>query len=381
VDETIAESAVNDAFVNAVETIYRAAPDPANWPDALQAIADVFAGVGTVLLWRRDDGRLGTIVSPKLVAAQDEFQKTWWQHDIRTYRAIEQGYVRRQDAITDRHVVTEAEIAEHPIYREFLVPHGLGWFAGVAVSPDPRIDVVISVQRAMAEPPFSDAELGVLERIARHVENALRLGTRLLDAEVSRLGLSDALTRINIGVFALDALKRVVFQNPAAGAMLGDGLGTVADRLAATDAREQEALTSAIDGIIDGAPGDRGSAPRPILIRRRKSDRPVALYVLPVSPAGHEAAFLVHTRVIVLLIDPLVDAPADPALVRDLLDLTLGEARVAALVGFGMSPKAAAERLGIAEGTARVVLKRVFAKTGIARQNELSALLTRLSLR
>ena len=39
-------------------------------------------------------------------------------------------------------------------------------------------------------------------------------------------------------------------------------------------------------------------------------------------------------------------AGADPALVRDILGLTLGEARVAALVGSGMAPRAAAEKLG-----------------------------------
>lgn len=61
--------------------------------------------------------------------------------------------------------------------------------------------------------------------------------------------------------------------------------------------------------------------------------------------------------------------------------LPLGEARVAALVGAGLSLAEAAQRLGIAEGTARVVLKRVFSKVGVSRQNELTALLSRMVLR
>ena len=69
------------------------------------------------------------------------------------------------------------------------------------------------------------------------------------------------------------------------------------------------------------------------------------------------------------------------ALVRDILGLTLGEARIAALVGSGLPPRTAAERLGISEETARTVLKRVFAKVGVSRQTELSELLTRLVLR
>jgi DNA-binding CsgD family transcriptional regulator len=106
------------------------------------------------------------------------------------------------------------------------------------------------------------------------------------------------------------------------------------------------------------------------------------LYVLPIAIASHPAfQLLTHARVIVLLIDPETGTPPDPALVRDVLGLTLGEARVAALVGSGIPPRDAAEQLHISEETARTVLKRVFHKTGLERQSELAALLSRLMLR
>jgi DNA-binding CsgD family transcriptional regulator len=83
----------------------------------------------------------------------------------------------------------------------------------------------------------------------------------------------------------------------------------------------------------------------------------------------------------VLVIEQKLDEPADPAIVRDLLGLTLGEAKIAAMVGAGLSPRDAAEKLGIKEDTARTVLKKVFSKTGISRQSELVALLTKLVVR
>ena len=52
-----------------------------------------------------------------------------------------------------------------------------------------------------------------------------------------------------------------------------------------------------------------------------------------------------------------------------------------ALVGSGTPPRDAAERLGITEETARTVLKRVFAKVGISRQSDLTALLAKAVLR
>jgi DNA-binding CsgD family transcriptional regulator len=89
---------------------------------------------------------------------------------------------------------------------------------------------------------------------------------------------------------------------------------------------------------------------------------------------------MADARSVVLLI-PVNTTEPDPALIRDLLDLTLGEAKIASLVGSGVPPREAAERLGIAEETARTVLKRVFAKTGVSRQSELAGLITRLVLR
>jgi DNA-binding CsgD family transcriptional regulator/PAS domain-containing protein len=373
----------NDLFVAAVEAIYDSAAQPSGWARALETIADAFGDVGANLIWRRDDGSFGVIVSPSLLPLVEEWNK--WQHaDIRALRAVEQSSFAWLDVVTDRHLVTAQEIEEHPFYTQFLVPRGLGWLASATVSPDPLIEVWISLQRAKAKAPFSDEELGTLARLARHAEQSLRLSVRLFDAEFSKLGLGEALARVGIGVFVLDSLKRVVFSNPAAERVLGDGLKIVNERLSASAPQEQRALDAAIEHMIRAAPEDVGGAPKPMLLPRQKSERPLTLYVLPITGHGfdHAAAqFLTHARAIVLVIDPGADAPADPAVVRDILGLTLGEARVAALVGFGLTPRAAAQKLGIAEETARVVLKRVFSKAGVSRQSELAALLTRLTLR
>jgi hypothetical protein len=81
-----------DALSDAVEAICHAAAEPANWPRALQAIADVFEDPGAVLLWRRDDGSYGSIVAPGLLAAQEDYQETRWRHDIRSVGLLEQSY-------------------------------------------------------------------------------------------------------------------------------------------------------------------------------------------------------------------------------------------------------------------------------------------------
>jgi DNA-binding CsgD family transcriptional regulator len=48
------------------------------------------------------------------------------------------------------------------------------------------------------------------------------------------------------------------------------------------------------------------------------------------------------------------------------------------LIAAGIAPRKVSEQLGITEETVRTVLKRVYAKVGVSRQNELTALLSRL---
>lgn len=374
---------MEDRFHTAVEAIYDTALDPVRWPATLEAIADVFRDVGTVLAFARDDGSVGTIVSPALRKAQGDFEKHWSHRDIRTIRSMERGYpLGVRDAITDRHVVTEQEIASQPIYREFLIPHGLGWFAGIAISPDPNIQVWISVQRSMIREPFSDQELTILTKLGAHAEKSLRLSIRLLDAELAALGLGDALTRIDIAVFALDSLGGIVFSNPAARRLPPEDIGVVQNRLKIAERSADLFVQQSLQRTSRADRAELLTDPKPVLLPRKEGGQPLVLYVLPITaPADRVSEFLANARLIVLVIEPKNGQPPDPAVVRDALGLTLGEARVAALIGTGISPRDAAATLRITEDSARTILKRVFSKVGISRQSELAILLTKLVMR
>ena len=268
----------------------------------------------------------------------------------------------------------------HPCSVQFFDKHGLGFVGAVAVSPDPHVGVMLSVQRnSKAKPQFSDAELKDLRRISGHIEKSLRLSVRLLNAEVANLGLGEALARIGIGVFVLDSLGSVIFSNPAAKRLLGDTLYLSQGRLRIRGVAKNAGLDEAIARTIRTAPPDLSGDPKPILVQ--SDDRRLAIYLLPVFQPAIAQQFLTHTSAFVLVIEQKLDEPADPAIVRDLFGLTLGEARIAAIIGAGLTPKDAAEKLGIAEDTARTVLKRVFAKVGVSRQSELTAMLAKMVLR
>ena len=202
-----------------------------------------------------------------------------------------------------------------------------------------------------------------------------------MDAKAMNSGMGTAMARIGIGVFALDSMGRVVASNAASQALLGDGLNVVNDRLVLTNPAASEEAVNAIRNALDGTRILVAQETKPILVHRQNANRPLALYVLPIPAQNSGNGFLTRARAIVLLMNPTADGIPDPSLIRDVLGVTLGEARIAALVGSGLSPKDAAERLGIAEETARSVLKRVFSKVGVSRQSELAAMMARLVIR
>jgi DNA-binding CsgD family transcriptional regulator len=372
---------VETLFSKAVESIYRAASDPAHWPYALQAMADVFDDVGAVMVYQRETGEFGAVGSPGLQRVLEEYGRDFKGQDLRAIRGVERGYYLNHEGCTDKDLVTPEEMETHPFYK-LLARHGLKYFAAAMVSPDTRVNVSIAVQRAITKEPYSEAELDCMVRLGKHAENALRLSIRLLDAELANVGLQEALSRLGIGVFALDTLGRIVFFNSEGERLLGDGLIVVDDRLRVAPSATRNAIEREIAQVLSGQVWATSAAPKPFVVERAKAARSLTVYVLPIArerTVAHE--FLTHARALVLVIDPGGHGPPDPSVVRDVLGLTLSEARVAALVGSGLGPAEAADRLGIAEETARTALKRVFSKVGVSRQNELSALLTRLTLR
>lgn len=371
----------HDRLIAAIEAIYAAASDPSRWPSTLEIVTECFDDFGAILIYGRDDGSFGVIESPSLREVSAEYAQNWSDRDIRAIRARERGYFFKRDIITDRDLLTSEEMETDPFYSDFLRRYGLKYFAAATVSPDPHIEVALSVQRAIGRPEYSEDELHILERLAPHVETSLRLSIHLMDSQAVNAGMGTAMARIGIGVFALDAMGRVVSSNAASQALLGDGLNIVNDRLVlANPAASGEAVT-AIRNALDGNRIILSQETKPILVHRQHASRPLALYVLPIPAKNVSNGFLTRARAIVLLMNPTADGIPDPSLIRDVLGVTLGEARIAALVGSGLSPKDAAERLGIAEETARSVLKRVFSKVGVSRQSELAAMMARLVIK
>jgi DNA-binding CsgD family transcriptional regulator len=80
----------------------------------------------------------------------------------------------------------------------------------------------------------------------------------------------------------------------------------------------------------------------------------------------------------VFIYDPAAKPAARGTALRDLFGLTPAESRLADLLHQELNLKQAAEKMHISLGTARFMLKNIFAKTQTRRQSQLVQMLSRL---
>jgi DNA-binding CsgD family transcriptional regulator len=136
-------------------------------------------------------------------------------------------------------------------------------------------------------------------------------------------------------------------------------------RLVAAARDDHDRLVALVDGRSDRDVAALGGNGRPELHVRARAPQAATQQPLPGPHAlSRDLVLLVMTR-------PDCSVRYDAGDIALLFGLTMTEAALAASLATGDSVSQFAAARGIAEGTARLHLKRVLAKTGAARQSEL----------
>lgn len=114
-----------------IDSIYEAALIPERWDDVVVAINDVVGTRGGVIFAQSDIGA-SFIATPE---AQGYFQRFvdegWDRLNTRRERADRLSHA---GFLSDLDVFEEHELAEEPLYRDFLYPAGLGWSVGTHIT-------------------------------------------------------------------------------------------------------------------------------------------------------------------------------------------------------------------------------------------------------
>jgi DNA-binding CsgD family transcriptional regulator len=177
------------------------------------------------------------------------------------------------------------------------------------------------------------------------------------------------LGELGLGTVVVDGDRRVVYLNAVVRGLDGDGLVVRNGAVRPESLAIGDDFAAAIAHALEGIPSP------PIALPRGSGRKPlIAQAVRLGSTAGDEAP-----AALVLVTDP-ARGNHDPIRSLELLGLTPAEARIAALVGSGLSPREAGELAGNTEGTVRTTLRQIYDKLDIGRQSELARLVARLEI-
>lgn len=236
---------------------------------------------------------------------------------------------------------------------------------------DGRYEARFRLSRHNSLPNFTHADRARLQALADHLRIAVRLYEKLQFAGAEHGVFHATAQGLGLALVVLDRNRRIVSTNALADSLMDEAAGLLrrGDELLFADPAHQRTVTDLLAGT------NASGLTRFRIERAGQSDLVVTARPLNVSAihAGAGALALFIAR-------PGPDKRADPQTLRDLLGLTMAEARLAASLAEGLSLVQAAKRLGIAHNTAKAQLSSVFAKTGVHRQAQLIALLGSLGV-
>lgn len=360
-------------FDTVLASLYEAAVVRDTWPDALQKFADCFGSRGA-LLTRGDRNHQGLLYSPGLAPTVAQFFEQGWHLD--DYRTAECVPKASWGFVTDRHIIAYDEMSKSDYYSGFARPAGVPWFTTGGMLRSDGVGIGFSLQRSDMEGPFSDAEVGQLNRILPSLCEVLSLAYRInTDRERSLLS---GLELVDQAALLIDQQGLVCDLNHAAQALVGSLFTLRARRLLALGVRAQGELAQWVDSAC--ASGRRADD----LARRiiRIEDIEGRCWIGQAMPVAGAANDIFGAGRAILIFSPAHPAKTPAAsTLATAFGLTPAEAGVAELIATGLTVDEVAARLSLSRNAVRFHMKSILPKANVGRHAAFVAAAAALSTR
>ncbi len=345
-----------------------AAIDPTRWNAAMESAARATGSSGAILVPLK--GRLPLFPhNESLQPVVESYVKDGWiDRDVR-YRPM--ATLLQKRVATEFDFTSPDEMAHLPYYQEFLRPHKLQWYAAVIIGERDNT-WSLSLQRSIAQGPFTPSELRRLSALSRSLSGAAELARAFNFARLD--GALQAFETSGSAVAMIGRFGQVVSLNRSAERLLGTDLQVVHGHIVSADRDATAALRRALHALIWSREAD---VMQPPIVLPRKDGRPILAYPSRLT-GGVAADGFAQCHGFVLFVDLEARLGIPPGDLAQVFGLTSAEARLVNRLLNEDSVEAAADQLGVARETARNQLKSVFQKTETHRQGQLISLLTRL---
>lgn len=276
---------------------------------------------------------------------------------------------RGQGFVTDFDQFSLDEISRDPFYEEFLRPYKLRWHACACIdSSRSSGKVYMSLKRGIDREHYDPAEIRSINDVLPKVEMAAAVSRAFMKAE--KRGMRSVLEQRGEGLIEFDPRGRVIATNRSGEALIGSAFGLKQGWLTPPLPEDNDRMQRAIAAALDEPPRVAS-----VVLGSAVPDVRFVMRTMPVAGVARDV-FGATAALATIIVWEKPEAPPDALVLvlRESFDVTGAEARVAALVGLGVTLADSARILSIGLGTARNYFKAAQTKIGVSRQAELASL-------
>ncbi|HMF06560.1 MAG TPA: helix-turn-helix transcriptional regulator [Methylocella sp.] len=366
-----------EKLIALIDLIYEAALDNDLWPRVLRKIADAAGTVQAGMASADRNADIVTAIAPRC----DPNLLTLW----REYWAVRDPFFSRAilrpagEIYTLDEIISREEFAATAVFREVWqrANCSLATAASNLVAEE-NFSALIGISNTPGQDFLSQEQLRLFKIITRHVGRSVRVSRELWKLDLTNLVADEQFEVLPDGAMLVDAFCRVVLANAAAAQMLDAGDGMTIHNGRVTIPNAQDALQRLVASCARAAPDLDGPGGE-LDVARNLPLSPIKMTVAPLR-SRIELPDIPWTNVgppvaIVMIADPDLDRQRRTEKLRRLFGLTNAEATLAVEIMKGDGRRAAAQRCGITDGTAKTHLAHIFEKTRTRRQAELIRLL------
>jgi DNA-binding CsgD family transcriptional regulator/PAS domain-containing protein len=363
-----------------IQTLYACALKPGSWRTFLDRFEESHPESARVLWYEDTTGRSVSIQadsgfeSNALRDYADYYGcKNPWTKVMASQHA---GTVHTDHMLTSRQILRNTEF-----FNDYLKPQGLAYGFGSTVLQDPGQKMFFSVLLPAPHEPGQD-DLHLTSQIVPHLQRAVEIQNRLIDARGRIALLEAALNGMAFGVIVVDEHRRVEYLNSSASEILGanDGIAARNGYLSAAQPATHQQIKVRLASALNGGRPQQTFSNSYVHVERPSGLRAYSLMMAPFIPPA-EVTWRASTNdapaAIVFLTDPERTLDGPVTLFSRAYGLTRAESALLAQLVSSSSLGEVAAILRIRPETARFHTKNIFQKTGTHSQVELLNLVLR----
>jgi len=371
-----------DTGSDLLEQIYAAAVEPEHWPAVVNSLQERFrchsAGLYTSDLDRHDVGLI------HLSGMDPTWVKAYVDHHMldNPWLAVPPfqlpGVIRTDESL-DRYYKEPGYYRGTVFFNEWMKPQQYDHSLGATLYRKGPLSTKIVMYRRSAAGAIGHSEEQQFRELVCHLSRSVGLARRLALKQAGIDTASGVIDSLDLGMIFLDDQMRVIQANRFAERMFRrhDGLRLGDGRLRGMHRGDQRGLDAAVQGALAVHLGLSAELPQGACLQRGDGRRPLRLTAIPLPRQASDPFMLRHAAVVLMIIDPELEAQVAGEWLQRRYGLSCAESRLVQSLLQGVCLREAAEKNQLTYETARSYLKIIFQKTGASRQSELVSLLLR----